>query len=127
MEAKPIALPVIDAVKMDYRNLDANNTGKPSRADKWAMTQSARMLGQVGYWAVLFGTDLEIVDKVCAALTELSGIGSSLRFKQLNAEIRGAFERMESEIQRMPLKRKASPATDEHIKCINAALERLES
>jgi hypothetical protein len=126
MEAKPIALAVVKAVERDYRYLDAAHTGKLSRTDKWAMTQSARMLGQVGYWAVLFGTDFEVVYKVCAALTELFDIGISLGFKQLKAEIRDAFDRMESEIQRMPLKRKASTLTREHLKFISLALGRLE-
>jgi hypothetical protein len=53
MEAKPIALSVVKTIEDDYGNLDAANdpTGKLSRTDKWALTRSARIFGQVGYWA----------------------------------------------------------------------------
>jgi hypothetical protein len=118
---KPIVLSVVRAVEDDYVNLDAMRDpgGKLSPTDKWALTYSARILGQVGYWGVIFGKDAEIVDRVYAALTELSDIGYGMEFKQLNTEIHIALDRMQSEFQRLPTKRKASLLTRKHMKRIS--------
>lgn len=129
MEAELIALFVIEAIEDDYVSLDAMNdpNGRLSRTDKWALVLSARTLSRVGRWAVVFGKAVEVLDKACTALTFLSEIGSSLEFRQLETEVHDSLDRMRSEIERLPLKKRASPLTGEHKKRIDSAFEKLES
>jgi hypothetical protein len=117
---RPIALGVINGLR--FLCLGVGVIWKRSRSDYEVLAQSARIMGQVGYWVIVDAREPSTLEQVCKGLLEVLEKGLTLNFKQIKSEIQISLSRMEQELRKLPPRQKASPNAKAHSKQISSTL-----
>jgi hypothetical protein len=117
---RPIAVGVINGLRDMCQGV--GTIWVRSRSDYQVLAQSARIMGQVGYWVIVDGREPATLELVCKSLLWVLEIGLFLKLKQIKSEIRMSLSRMNEELRKLPPRQKASRKAKAHAKLISAVL-----